>query len=155
MWYSISEDNPQSEWDKMAELMMLKFAESGHPVFRASLLSRGQLTSTKAVENCRYTSVPMGRRLKLFHRTIISVNQLSLHGAVAQICEEYETFHDGTVKPVVGRQSLFVPNMIKTDVPLESVDGARKDLPLQQYGERMENYHNKKDQVNFVWMLDF
>ena len=44
--YSISEDSPQGEWDKMAEKMMLTFAESGHPVFRAtSPLSRGQLKS--------------------------------------------------------------------------------------------------------------
>ena len=27
-WYSISEDGPQGEWDRVAELMMLKFAES-------------------------------------------------------------------------------------------------------------------------------
>ena len=45
-WYSISEDSRQSEWDKMAEKMMLTFAESGHPVFHAtSPLSRGQLKS--------------------------------------------------------------------------------------------------------------
>ena len=45
-WYSISEDSPQGEWDKMAEKMMLTFGESGHPVFRAtSPLSRGVLKS--------------------------------------------------------------------------------------------------------------
>ena len=45
-WYSSSEDSPQGAWDKMAEKMMLTFAESGHPVFRAtSPLSRGQLKS--------------------------------------------------------------------------------------------------------------
>ena len=45
-WYSISEDSPQGEWDKMAEKMMLEFAESGHPIFRASSpLFRGQLKS--------------------------------------------------------------------------------------------------------------
>ena len=46
-WYSISEDNPQGEWDKMAEKMMVTLAESEHhPVFRAtSPLSRGQLKS--------------------------------------------------------------------------------------------------------------
>ena len=45
-WYSISEDSPQGEWDIMAEKMMLTFAESGHPVFRATNpLSRGQLKS--------------------------------------------------------------------------------------------------------------
>ena len=41
-----SEDSPQGEWDKMPEKMMLTFAESGHPVFRAtSPLSSGQIKS--------------------------------------------------------------------------------------------------------------
>ena len=31
-----NEDSPQGEWDKIAELMMLKFGESGHPIFRAT-----------------------------------------------------------------------------------------------------------------------
>ena len=45
-WYSISEDSPQSEWDKMAEKMMVTLAESGHPVFRATTpLFRGVLKS--------------------------------------------------------------------------------------------------------------
>ena len=45
-WYCISEDSPQGVWDNMAERMFLEFAESGHPVFRAtSPLSRGQLKS--------------------------------------------------------------------------------------------------------------
>ena len=45
-WYSIRVDSPQDEWDTIAEKMMLEFAESGHPIFRAtSPLSRGQLKS--------------------------------------------------------------------------------------------------------------
>ena len=45
-WYSVSEDSPQGEWDKMAEKMMLTFGESKHRVFRStSPLSRGQLKS--------------------------------------------------------------------------------------------------------------
>ena len=36
----------KGEWDRVAELMMIRFAESGHPVFRAtSPLSRGTLKS--------------------------------------------------------------------------------------------------------------
>ena len=42
-WYSTYNERPQGEWDKIAELM-IKFKESGHPVFRAtSPLSRGTL----------------------------------------------------------------------------------------------------------------
>ena len=43
-WYSIHIDRPQGECDRVAELMMIKFSESGHPVFQAtSPLSRGTL----------------------------------------------------------------------------------------------------------------
>ena len=56
------------------------------------------------------------------------------------MCEEYESFHDRTGKPVVGRQSSssFVPSVIKTNVPLNSDDHPHKDLLLQRYGERIE-----------------
>ena len=95
-WYSISEDSPQGEWDKMAEKMILEFAESGHPVFRAtSPLSRGQLKSKgggKLSTHCCATQ----ETIEAIFRIIVSVNQLSLHGAVAEMCEESETFHDRT-----------------------------------------------------------
>ena len=43
-WYSTYNERPRGEWDRVAELMMIKFGESGHPVFRAtSPLSRGTL----------------------------------------------------------------------------------------------------------------
>ena len=122
-WYSISEDSPQGEWDKTAEKMMLMFAESGHPVFRAtSPLSRGQLKSKG------------GGKLSIYYcadqETITSVNQLSLHGAVAELCEECESFHDRTGKPVVGGQSSssFVPSVIKTNVLLNNDDPAHKEI---------------------------
>ena len=45
-WSSISEDSPQGIWDKIAESMLLEFAESGCPIFRATTpSSRGQLKS--------------------------------------------------------------------------------------------------------------
>ena len=56
------------------------------------------------------------------------------------MCEEYETFHDRTVQPVVGGQSSssFVPSVIKTEVPLDCDDFARRDLLVQQYVEQIE-----------------
>ena len=45
-WNSTYIDRPRGERDRVAELMMFKFDESGHPVFRStSPLSRGVLTS--------------------------------------------------------------------------------------------------------------
>ena len=139
-WYSISEDGPQGEWDKMAEKMMLTLAESGHPIFRAtSPLSRGRLKSKGGGKLSIYFCADL-ETIETVFRTITSVNQLSLYGAVAEICEEYQTFHDRTGQPVVGGQSSssFVSSVIKTDVLLESDDRAHKDLLLQKYGERIE-----------------
>ena len=46
MWYCISEDSSQGVWDHIAERMLLEFAESGCPIFRATTpLSRRKLKS--------------------------------------------------------------------------------------------------------------
>ena len=139
-WYSISADSPQGEWDRMAENVMLTFAESGHPVFRATNpLSRGQLKSKGGGKLSIHYCADL-ETIKTVFRTITSVNQLSLSGAVEEMCEEHETLHDRTGQPVVGGQSSssFVPSVIKAEVLLDCDDRARKDLLLQQYGERIE-----------------
>ena len=55
-------------------------------------------------------------------RTIISVNQLSIYGAVSDLCEECKTCHVRTGRPVVAGQSdpLFVPtsSSMRTPTPL-------------------------------------
>ena len=35
-WYSAEENSPQGAWDRIADEMLLEFAESGHPIFRAT-----------------------------------------------------------------------------------------------------------------------
>ena len=43
-WYSGEENTPQVAWDHIPEKMLLEFAESGCPIFRATTpLSKGQL----------------------------------------------------------------------------------------------------------------
>ena len=45
-WCSTYNERPQGEWDRVAEMMLIRFGESGHPVSRAtSPLSRGTLKS--------------------------------------------------------------------------------------------------------------
>ena len=139
-WYSISADSPQGEWDRMAEKMMLEFGESGHPIFRATTpLSRGRLRSKGHGKlSIHYCADP--GTIETVFRTITFVNQLRLYGPVSDLCEECETFHDRTGQPVVGGQSSssLLLSVIKTEVPLDCDDRARKDLQLQQYGERVE-----------------
>ena len=139
-WYSISEESPQGEWDKMAEKMMLTFAEGGHPVFRAtSPLSRGVLKSKGGGKLSIHYCADQ-ETIKTVFRTMTSVNQLSLYGAVAEMCEQYESYHDRTGGPVVRGQSSssFVPSVIKTNMPLNDDDPAHKEFLLQRYGERIE-----------------
>ena len=98
--------------------MMLGFADSGHPIFRAtSPLSRGRLKSKGSGKLSIHYCADL-ETIETVFRSIASVNQLSLYGAVAEMCEEYETFHDRTEKPVVEGQSSssFVPSVIRTDV---------------------------------------
>ena len=156
-WYSISEDSPQGEWDKMTEKMLVKFAESGHPVFRATRpLSRGQLKSKGGGKLWIHYCADQDTISNVF-RKITSVNQLSLYGAVAEMCEEYESFHDRTGKPVVGGQSSssFVPSVIKTNVPLNNDDHAHKDLLFQRYGERIEKLSQQDNLSKFCMDAGF
>ena len=127
-------------WDNMAERMLLELAESGCPIFRAtSPLSRGRLKSKGHGKLSIHYAADL-ETIETIFRIIVSANQLSLHGAIAEICEEYETLHDRSGQPVVGGQSSssLVLSVIKTDVPLNCDDPAYKDLLLQQYGERIE-----------------
>ena len=49
-------DRPQGEWDRVAEQMMLTFAESGHPVFRChESIIHEECSRARVVENCLYT----------------------------------------------------------------------------------------------------
>ena len=118
---------------------MLTFAESGHPVFRAtSPLSRGVLKRNGGGKLSIHFCADFAT-IEIVFRTIISVNQHSLYGAVAEMCEEYESCHERTGEPVVRGQSSpsFVPSVIKTNMPLHD-DPAHKEFLLQQYGERIE-----------------
>ena len=56
------------------------------------------------------------------------------------MCDEYESYHDRKVGPVVGGQSSssFVPSVIKIHVSLNDDDPAHKKFLLQRYGERIE-----------------
>ena len=80
--YFTPDYSPRGEWDLVAELLMVKFGENGHPVFRAtSPLSRGTLRSNAGAQFLTHFCAV---RLKFF-RTIISVIQPSIYGAIPPI----------------------------------------------------------------------
>ena len=100
-WYSTYNGRPREEWDRVAELMMIKFGESGDPVFRAtSPLSRGTLKG-KGGGQLSIHFCADGDTIETVFRTNISVNQLSIYGAVSDVCEEYSTCQTRTERPVL------------------------------------------------------
>ena len=153
-WYCVSEDSPQGVWDNIAERMLVEFAESGCPMFRATTpLSRGQLKSKGGGKLSIHYAADQETFETIF-RIIVSANQLSLYGAIAEICEEYESLHDRSGRPdmVMGQSSSsLVLSAIKTDVPLESDDPAYQKFLLQQYGERIEKL-SQQDKLRKICM---
>ena len=78
--------------------MMLNFADSGHPVFRAtSVLERGELRSNgKGKKSIHFNG--SNETVELILRTTISVNQLSIYGALADLCKELAKDSPSTIK---------------------------------------------------------
>ena len=113
-------------------------------------------SKAKVMVNCRYTMQPIWKRLRLLH-IIVSANQLSLYGAIAEICDVYETLHERTERPAMMGQSSssLALSVIKTEVALNCDDLANKDLLLQQYGERIEKLSQQDKLSKFVWMQGF
>ena len=67
---------------------MLNFSESGHPVFRgSSAFERGGLMS-KGKGKLYVHFNDSDETIELILRTVISVNELSVYGAAADMCGE-------------------------------------------------------------------
>ena len=78
--------------------MLLEFAESGCLIFRATTpLSRGNLKS-KGHGKLSIHFAADQKTIETIFRIIVSANQLSLYGAVANMCEECESLHERTEK---------------------------------------------------------
>ena len=144
-WYSTHDSKPQGEWDRVVELMMLKFGESKHPVFRStSPLSRGVLKSkgggNLSVHFC-----------ETVFRTIMSVSQVSICGAVSDLCEEYKACHVRTGRPVLAGQSdpLFVPTSSLMNTPTPSTDDSSQESLLQKLQERVERPSQQNRVIKF------
>ena len=102
-WYCISEDSPQGVWDNMAERMLLEFAESGCPFFRATTpLSRGQLKSKGHGKLSIHFAADQEMIESIF--ASLSLQTSSVFMEQSRRCDEYETLHVRTERPVMKEQ---------------------------------------------------
>ena len=137
-WYP-SENSPQGVWDHVAEDMLLKIAESGHPIFRATTpLSRGKLKSKgKGKVSIHFSADP--DTVDIIYRIILSVNQLSIYGTVAAICDEYEGHPDSTGESVILEGQSIVLGEIKGETPAHNEELEDSNILLQKYFQQVNS----------------
>ena len=137
-WYS-SENSPPEAWDHIAEEMLLQFAESGHPIFRTTtLLSRGILKSKGRGKLSIHFAADVDT-IDAIYLIILSVNQLSVHGAVAAVCEEFESHQDRSGEPEILMGQSIVLGEVKAETPLLYENPMNDQIIRQQYIQQVDS----------------
>ena len=130
-WYGISSHAQRGQWNCTADKMVQRFKETGHLVFKSiSALSRGILKEKKGKTSIHSNGDSMNTQEHSF-QTIHSVNQLSVCGAVANLCYQF-----GWTEEEKGRASTLVDNKILTKLRQEEVQ-LLVSPPTQTIGNRM------------------
>ena len=103
------------------------------------------------MDNFLYTSCADGDTIETVFRTIISGNQLSINGAVSDLCEEYRNCRTRTGRLVVAEQSdpLFAPADILITTPTPPTDDPAQEDLLQKYEERVDKLSQQNRVIKF------
>ena len=124
---------------------MLNFAESGHPIFRASCaVERGDLRSKGHGKNpIQFNGSE--ENIELLLCTIISANQLSVFGAVADLCRELSKDSMASEKPEAYDHLETVEIPTEPPTPDSHTDEHPQGNLLQDYDRKFEQltYHQK------------
>ena len=114
------------------------------PIFRATTpFSRCNLKS-KGHGKLSIHFAANQETIETIYRIIVSVNQLSVYGAVANICEEFEAHQDRSGQFDVLLGQSIVLSEIKTEVSLENDIPSHQNLLLQRYEERIQIAFTRK-----------
>ena len=132
--------------------MLLEFAESGHRTFRATTpLFRGILKSKgRGKLSIHFAADEL--TIETIFRIILSVNQLSIYGAVAALCEEFINHQDGSGEPEILMGQSIVLGEIKAEVPLQNANSSNHQILWQQYMERIESLSPKRKMTKVQWL---
>ena len=99
----------------------------------------GEISKAKDTENCRYILLRVRKTIETIFRIIVFANQLSLYGAVANMCEEFEFYEDRSRQPDVLMGQSIVHGEIKAEIPLQNENSSNHQILWQQYIERIES----------------
>ena len=115
-------------------MMIIKFGESGHAVFRATNpFSRGTLRS-KGGGKLSIHFCADEETIETVFRTNSSVNQIRIYGVVSDLCDEYGICQVRTGRPVVAGQSdtLFEQLSLLVTTPTLPTELLAKEDQLQK-----------------------
>ena len=137
-WYSMEEGSPQGIWNCIADEMLLEFAESRCPIFRATTpLSRGSLKSKGHGKLSIHFAADQDTIWTIF-RIILFANQLNIYGAVANMCEEFEPHCERSEQSDVLMGQSIILSEIQAEVPLMNDIPEHQNLQVRIYEERIE-----------------
>ena len=139
--YGTFSDKPDGSWDKIAEQMMVNFSESSHKIFRASsAFDRGELRSKEHGKKSIYFN-GSEENIESLLRTVISASQLSVCGAIADLCKELSEDFGAPGKPEA-------PDHLETmEIPADpSIAGTHTNE--QQQGNLVQDCEREIEQVS-------
>ena len=85
-WYSMKEDSPQGIWDKMAEKMLIEFAESGCPTFRATTPSSRSILISKGHGKLSIHFAATQETIETFSHNCHCLSAQSLRSSRKHVC---------------------------------------------------------------------
>ena len=94
-------------------------------------LSRGQLKSKGRGKLSIHFAADQDT-IDTIYRIILSVNQLSDYGAVAAVCEEFESHQDRSGEPEILMGQSIVVGEVKAEAPLHDEDPMNDPIIWQQ-----------------------
>ena len=113
-WYGTYTYKPDGSWDRRAEQVLANFSRSGHPTFRASSgFARGELRSKVGGKKSIHFNGST-EPIELLLSTVISANQLSIYGAVADLCDEVPKGIGALEKPAAPKhlEKVEIPTIL-------------------------------------------
>ena len=80
-----------------------------------------------------------GDTIDTIYRIILSVNQLSVYGAVAAVCEEFEGYQDRSGEPEILMGQSIVLGEVKAEAPLHNENPLNDQIIWKQYIQQVES----------------
>ena len=154
-WYSMEENSPQGIWNHIAEKMLLEFAESGCPIFRATTpVSRGKLKKQRTRKTVDTLHCRLSNNWNYFSHIFLPIS--SVFTEQMQTCVKnlklikmdrgnLMYWWDNQLFTVKSRQK-FVCRMTSRYIRMFYCNSMKNESSF---------FHKKAKWVNSVWTQDF